>query len=343
MTRHARAGRALDHSAAGLVIALLSAATFGASGTFARPLLDAGWSPGAAVALRTGAAGLVLLPIALVQLRGRFAVATRSWRRVVAFGVVGVTGAQFCYFAAVDRLPVGIALLIEYLGPVVLVVATSISRRTAPPRMTVVGAVVATAGLFFVLDLTGEVDLDPIGIAFALTAALCVAGYFHLSAQPAEDVPPVALASGGLLVGAAALTIAGFVGVLPFTANTDDVDMFGTTRPWWVPMAVIVLVATAFAYVTGIVAATRLGARVASFVGLFEVMFAVVLAWILLDEVPTVIQGVGGMLIIAGVVLVRLEGTAPSGDGRDDLLGDQPQMIEVGEVEDLQVAPLRAR
>lgn len=341
----------LEHPAAGLVIALLSAATFGASGTFARPLLDAGWSPGAAVALRTGAAGLVLLPVAVAQLRGRFTAAFRSWRRVLAFGIAGVAGAQFCYFAAVDRLPVGIALLIEYLGPVVLVVATSVHRRSVPPRLTVIGAVVATSGLFFVLDLTGDVDLDPIGIAFALTAALCVAGYFHLSAQPADDVPPVALASAGLLVGAAALMFAGFVGALPFTANTDDVDLFGTTRPWWVPMAVIVLVATAFAYVTGIVAATRLGARLASFVGLFEVMFAVVLAWLLLDEVPTVIQAIGGVLIVAGVILVRLEGRAVaigapgsgSGDRGEHLVGDESDVVEVGEVEDLQVAPFGAR
>jgi drug/metabolite transporter (DMT)-like permease len=342
--------RALDHPAAGLITALLSAATFGASGTFARPLLDAGWSPGAAVALRTGAAGAVLLPIAVAQLWGRFAVALRSWRRVVAFGLVGVTGAQFCYFAAVDRLPVGIALLIEYLGPVVLVIATSVARRTFPPRLTVAGAVVATAGLFFVLDLTGDGHLDPVGIAFAFTAALCVAGYFHLSAQPADDVPPVALAAGGLLVGAAALTLAGLVGALPFTANTHDVDLFGTVRPWWVPMAIIVLVATAFAYVTGIVAATRLGARVASFVGLFEVLFAVVLAWMLLDEVPTVIQGVGGVLILVGVVLVRAEGTARvastelgSLHGGQHLLGDETEVVEVAQVEDLQVAPLGPR
>lgn len=314
MRRHA------DHPAAGLVIALASAATFGASGTFARPLLDAGWSPGAAVALRTGAAGLVLAPAAWLRLRGSGRAAVRSWRRLVIFGLAGVAGAQLCYFAAVDRLPVGIALLIEYLGPVILVVATSAARRSLPQRSTIIGAVVATSGLFFVLDPGGEGDLDPVGILFALTAAVCVAAYYHLSAQPDDGLPPVALASGGLLVGAAALVSAGVLGILPFEATAADVDLFGTTRPWWVPMAVIVLVATAFAYVTGIVAAGRLGARVASFVGLFEVLFAVVLAWVLLDEVPTVVQAFGGALIVAGVILVRLESTpAPVSEVRDSV------------------------
>jgi len=274
-------------------------------------------------------------------LRGRGRLLLRAWPRLVAFGIVGVAGAQLCYFAAVERLPVGIAILIEFLGPVLLVVATSARQRALPPRLTVVGAAVAIGGLFLVLDLTGSSDLDPVGIAFALTAAVAVAGYFHLAGHVASDsLPPVALASGGLLTGAAVLTLAGLTGILPFDATTADVDLFGTARAWWVPMAVIVLASTAFAYVTGILAATLLGARVASFVALLEVLFAVIVAWVLLDEVPTAIQGLGGALIVAGVALVRLEGAPPSGDGGEDLGGDEAQVVEVGEVEDLQVAPL---
>lgn len=314
MSSRVQSSRALDHPAAGLVVAVLSAAAFGVSGTFARPLLEAGWTPGAAVALRTAAAGAVVLPAALWALRGRSRLLWRAWPRVLAFGAVGVAGAQLCYFAAVERLPVGIAILIEFLGPVLLVIATSLASRAVPPRLTIVGAVVAIGGLFLVLDLTGSSHLDPVGIGYALMAAVCAAGYFHLAGQVDDDpLPPVALAAGGLLTGAAILATAGLVGVLPFGASTADVDLFGTQRPWWVPMAVIVLVATSFAYVTGVVAATLLGARVASFVALLEVMFAVVAAWVLLDEVPVVIQGFGGLLILVGVALVRLEG-APSAD-----------------------------
>ena len=342
--------RTLDHPAAGLVVAVLSAATFGMSGTFARPLLSSGWSPGAAVAVRTAVAGAVLLPAAACAMRGRGRLLIRAWPRLLAFGIVGVAGAQLCYFAAVERLPVGIAILIEFLGPVLLVIATSAAHRAFPPRLTILGAAVAIGGLFLVLDLTGSSDLDPLGIAFALTAAVAVAGYFHLAGHVAADsLPPVALASGGLLTGAAILAVAGLVGILPFDATTADVDLFGTARAWWVPMAVIVLASTAFAYVTGILAATLLGARVASFVALLEVLFAVVAAWVLLDEVPTIIQGFGGALIVAGVALVRLEGTPgdvpgpTSGDRGQDVLGDEPNVVEVGEVEHLQVAPLGPR
>ena len=97
-----------------------------------------------------------------------------------------------------------------------LVIATSAAHRAFPPRLTILGAAVAIGGLFLVLDLTGSSDLDPLGIAFALTAAVAVAGYFHLAGHVAADsLPPVALASGGLLTGAAILaatatTVMGF-------------------------------------------------------------------------------------------------------------------------------------
>jgi drug/metabolite transporter (DMT)-like permease len=69
----------------------------------------------------------------------------------------------------------------------------------------------------------------------------------------------------------------------------------------------VVLVATAFAYLSSLLGAVRLGSRVASFVGLIEVLFAVVFAWLLLGQVPTYLQAIGGAFIVAGVVLVKLE------------------------------------
>lgn len=305
-----------NHPSAGLVIAILSAGAFGTSGIFARPLLDAGWSPGAAVALRTGAAGVVLLPLALRRIRGRVGGAARSWKRLVAFGIVGVAGTQLFFFAAVDRLPVGIALLIEYMGPVLLVGLTWAYTRKRPSKSTIAGAAIAVAGLFLVLDLTGASSLDPVGILFASAAAFCIAGYFAMSATIDENLPPVALAAGSLLVGTIALGLAGLVGALPFNATGGNVDMFGNSQPWWVPMAVVVLVSTSFAYVSGIAAATRLGARVASFVGLLEVVFTVLLAWLLLNEVPKLIQGCGGALILVGLILVRRDDQAQDAGAR---------------------------
>lgn len=304
---HRRRGR-LEHPATGLVLALASAAAFGGSGPFVKPLLEAGWSPSAAVAVRAGAAGLLLLPLALAAVRWQPTALSSAWREVLPYGLVAVAGTQLCYFAAIERLPVGVALLIEYLGPVLLVLYTWGITRKRPSPVTLVGAVVATGGLFFVLDLTGATDLDALGVAWALAAAVCLACYFALSARGGNggsELPVLALTAAGLLVGAVATATVGLVGLVPLTAATGNVDLFGWSVSWLVPMTVIVVISTSFAYVSGVEAATQLGARLASFVGLVEVIFAVLLSWALLDEVPTVVQALGGALILAGVILVR--------------------------------------
>jgi drug/metabolite transporter (DMT)-like permease len=308
-----------DHRFAGLAVALASAAAFGLSGPFVKPLLEAGWSPAAAVAVRAGVGGLALVPFAISGLRASTgsavdpAVRKGAWRLSVAFGVVAVAAMQLCYFSAVDRLPVGIALLIEYLGPVLLVAWTWSTTRKRPPVITLAGTAVATGGLFLVLDLTGASDLDPVGIAWAMGAAVCLACYFAFSAHGGGDaLPALTFTAIGLLVGSATITVVALVGLVPLHATAGDVDLLDATVPWWTPMGFVAVVSTAFAYVSGVRAAGMLGARLASFVGLVEVVFAVLVGWILLDEVPTAIQAVGGALIVAGVVLVR------AGEGEDD-------------------------
>jgi drug/metabolite transporter (DMT)-like permease len=80
----------------------------------------------------------------------------------------------------------------------------------------------------------------------------------------------------------------------------------GTAVPWWLPAIVLGAVTSAVAYGTGVVAARGLGSRLASFVALFEVVGAVLFAWLLLGELPRVAQLAGGVLIIVGVVVVKL-------------------------------------
>ncbi len=292
----------------GLVLALLSAAAFGASGPFMKPLLEAGWSPVAAVAARAGLAGLVLLVPALMALHGRYRLLLQHARFIVAYGLIAVMGTQVLYFAAIERLPIGVALLIEYSAPVLLVLLAWARTRRAPAAVTILGTLLSIAGLVLVIGPSGLGDLDPLGIAFAAGAAACLACYFLLSATPTEGLPPVVLVCAGLLVGAATLLVIGVTGLLPLTVTLEPVTLLGTDGvPWFVPLAVVVLVSTAFAYLTGLVGAARLGSRVASFVGLSEVLFAVLLSWLLLGEVPTLMQALGGLLVVGGVIAIKLE------------------------------------
>ena len=110
----------------------------------------------------------------------------------------------------------------------------------------------------------------------------------------------------GLLYAAVLLGVAGLVGVLPMTASLDDVTLADHRLAWWIPVIALGLITAAFAYATGIAAVRRLEPRLASFVALTELLAAIVAAWLMLDQVPDRIQLVGGALVLAGVIVVKL-------------------------------------
>ena len=293
----------------GLVIALVAAATFGLSGALAKPLLESGWSPAAAVTARVLIGGIVLAPVAVIALHGRWTTLWRARWRVLAMAVIGVAGTQLAYFGAIERIPVGTAVLIEYMAPLLLVAWAWARGRRMPKRVVLVGSVVALAGLILVVNPGGSARLDVLGLTLALTAMVGCAIYYLVAAQPSEGLPAVALAGFGLLLGGVLLGAVGLSGLVPFSTSTTDVAMFGGTVPWWLPLVIIGVVATAIAYSTSIAASEMLGSRLASFVGLLEVVAATFYAWLLLGEQLTVPQLIGGVLILIGIAFVRSEKT----------------------------------
>ncbi|MEV4823749.1 DMT family transporter [Micromonospora sp. NPDC049274] len=293
--------------AVGAALALLSAVTFATSGTFARSLIEAGWSAEAAVIARVGVAALVLAIPALLSLRGRWHVLRSNSAAVVLFGLLGVALAQVCFFNAVRYLPVGIALLLEYLGIILVVVWMWLRHGQRPRRLTVAGSAAALCGLAFVLDITGTAGFHPVGLLWGLGAAFGLAGYFVLAGRVDPRLPSVAMASGGMAVGAAVLLLVGLTGLLPLRATFGEVTFAGHRTTWLLPIVGLTLVAAVIAYLTGIAGTRILGPRLSSFVGLTEVLFAVLIAWLFLDELPTAWQLFGGVLIVAGVALVRLD------------------------------------
>jgi drug/metabolite transporter (DMT)-like permease len=295
---------------AGLIAALASAISFSTSGAFIKPLLEAGWSPAAAVTARALTAGLVLLPFVLVSLRGRWSAAWRGRWRILGMGLIGVAFTQAAYFAAIRRIPVSTALLIEYLAPLLLVGFAWATTRRMPRATVLLGSALAVGGLILVIGPGALQAVDPAGLAIAFGAAIGCALYFAIAARPADDLPPVALAGAGLLLAGVVLGLVGATGLLPFATTFGDVPLFGTPLPWWLPLLVVAVIGTAVAYATGITASAILGSRLASFIGLLEVVSASLLAWLLLDEKLTPLQFVGGALILGGIAAVKADRTA---------------------------------
>lgn len=288
----------------GLAVALLAALGFSTSGPAVKPLLEAGWSPGGAMLVRLGIGSVLLLVPALRALHGRYHLLRDEWRALLLFGVLSIGCGSTLYYLAVDRLPVAVALLVEYTAPLLLLALSWLRTRRRPPAAVLAGAAVAAAGLVLVLDVSGHLRLDPIGLAYAAVAAVGNASYWALTAKPLT-VPPVTLAGAGMVIGAVAVGLLGVAGVLPVAMPAVQVVVLGAHLSWLVPVLVVGTVATAIAFGISAISVRMLGERVASFVGLAEVLFSVVLAWLLLGEAPLPVQVLGAVLVVVGVTLVR--------------------------------------
>ena len=299
-------GRPASRLGAGLLLAVVSAVSFGLSGALARGLFDAGWSAGSVTLVRVGLAAAVVVPFGLAALRGRWWLLRRNARLVLVYGSLAVAGAQFCYFSAIQHMQVGPAILIEYTAPAAVVVWLWVRQGQRPGRLTLLGAALAAAGLVLVLDLLSGAELSTVGVLWALGAMVGCASHFVISAQDDDGLPPLALAGGGLAVGALVLGLLALVGVLPTGAATDPASYAGQSFAWWLPVLALGLVTAAVAYVSGVAANRRLGSRLGSFVALLEVLASVCWAWWLLDELPGAAQLLGGLLILGGVVAVKL-------------------------------------
>ncbi|MEV0173753.1 EamA family transporter [Streptomyces sp. NPDC050803] len=294
----------------GLGLALISALAFGGSGVAAKPLIEAGLDPLHVVWLRVTGAALVMLPLAV---RHR-ALLRRRPALLAGFGLLGVAGVQAFYFASISRIPVGVALLVEYLAPALVLGWVRFVQRRPVTRAAALGVVLAVGGLACVVEIWSGLGFDALGLLLALGAACCQVGYFVLSDQgtdAAEQAPdPLGVIAYGLLVGAAVLTVVARPWTMDRSVLTDTVDMNGTLVAAGVLLAWIVLVATVLAYVTGVVSVRRLSPQVAGVVACLEAVIATVLAWVLLGEHLSAPQIIGGAVVLLGALIAQ--STAPA-------------------------------
>ncbi|MFI0908351.1 EamA family transporter [Streptomyces sioyaensis] len=302
--RASRRSGATGGRGAGLGIALLSALAFGGSGVAAKPLISAGLEPLQVTWLRVAGAALVMLPVAW---RHR-ALPRRRPALLAGFGLLAVAGVQACYFAALSRIPVGVALLIEYLAPALVLGWVRFVQKRPVTRAAAAGVVLAVGGLACVVEVWSGLSFDAVGLALALGAACCQVGYFVLSDHGTDGddaADPLGVIAYGLLLGAVVLTPIARPWGMHWQLLGGGADMNGTRVPAALLLAWIVLVATVAAYLTGVVSIRRLSPQVAGVVACLEAVIATVLAWFLLGEHLSAPQLVGGLVVLAGAFIAQ--------------------------------------
>ncbi|MFG2001579.1 DMT family transporter [Spirillospora sp. NPDC048911] len=290
----------------GLALAVFSSVCFGASGPFGKALIGAGLTPLQAVWLRIAGAALVLVPLVLV-LRGAAGLRTLRphLRPVIAYGITGVAGCQAFYFVAASRLPVGIAILLEFTGPLLVLAWIRLVRRAPVHRTAALGITVAMIGLAMVVQVWAGLRLDALGLAAGLGAAACQAAYFLLVERLTGGVDPLVTTAAGAVIAAAALTAIAAPWALPWDVLTARVPVGGHTAPGWTLAAWIIVVSTVLAYLAGVAAVQRLSAEVAGAICYTEAVAATLIAWAALGEHLAPVQMVGGAVVLTGAFLAQ--------------------------------------
>ena len=292
----------------GYLFGLLAALLFGANGSVQKVVLESGLDPAQVTQFRTLGTFIISGAVLLVIDRSAFRI---GWRQVGTMAILGVAGLallQVTYAYAIQLLPVGIALLLEYLAvPVVALIALVFFKERVKPRIWIsIGCVVV--GLAIVAQIWAS-HLDPFGVLMALAAAATLAIYFIVGERQVTATSPLAVAFW--TSGFAALFWAFFSGwwnVDP-AIFTKPVSLTGNLAaivlPLGVPFAWLIVMGSFLPFLLSFSAIGRLKATAGGIVASSEVIFAFVVAWLWLGEQLTVFQLVGAAIVLAGIVLAQ--------------------------------------
>jgi drug/metabolite transporter (DMT)-like permease len=302
--------------ARGLALVVLGAVLFVQNAGVSRVALRAGVDPASLTSIRVTGTVLVLLVVAAVfrrdalrPPRGRLAVL------IVAHGLFGVAALQWTYFVAIDRLPVGMALLLEYQAPLLVALWARFVQREQVRRRLWLGLALAWGGLAPATGIWRGLQVDAVGIAAGLGAAVCFAAYFLIGEHGVGLLDPLRVILWSFLCAAVALNVVHPVTSLPVGLLDDRVSLLGRlgehTAPVWTVLVWIIVVGTVFPFGVELVALRHLRATTVTMVAMLEPIGVSALGWVWFAESLDAVALVGGVAVVAGIVLAQSARRAP--------------------------------
>lgn len=296
------------HPRLGYALVVAGAILFGLNGGVSRVAMGAGLEPGEFTTVRvTGAAVVFVLYAACFRRSALRRPRGTALLLVMALGLVGIAALQLTYNVAITRLPLGIALLLEYLAPVLVVLWVRFVRKeNVHPRMWVAVAL-AVLGLAVVGQVWNGLQLDGWGVVMALLAAVSFATYFLLGERNVGLDDPLRVILWAFLVATVAMNL--FQPIWETPQLPGSTSLLGrldehAVNPW-VPIAMVVVLGTVAPFFLQLVALRHLPASIVVVVAMLEPVIANVLGWAWFRETLAPVQVVGAAAVIVGIVLAQ--------------------------------------
>lgn len=302
--------------AVGFALVLLGATLFIVNAGVSRVTLRNGVDPLTLTSIRVTGTALVLLLAAVLFHRSALRPPTgRLGVLLVAHGLIGVAALQWTYFVAIDRLPVGMALLLEYQAPILVALWARFVQKEAVRSRMWLGLALAMLGLAAATGVGGDVRFDTLGIIAGFGAAVSFAAYFLIGEHGVAQIDPLRVILWSFLVATVALNLVSPVTAFDTSLLDDPASLLGRLDefelPLWSLLAWVVVLGTLVPFGVELLALRHLRATTVTMIAMVEPVGVIALGWAWFYESLTVFATIGCVAVVAGIVLAQSARRAP--------------------------------
>jgi len=291
----------------GEILTLLGAIAFSFNGVIAKLVLTSGLSSMRLTQVRCGGAFIFLSLYMFLRYRDKLKAKRAELPWLFAYGIIGFLLVQALYFVAITRLNVSVALILEFTAPIWIVLWLRFVKHKVVPQLMWIAIFLAFSGLVLIAQVWKGQTLDPIGVAAALLDGIVLAAFFLLGEKLTAKRDVESLIVYGFGFATVGLAIAMPLWSYPTEIFTQSMNLQGRfdafNLPGWVLIAWVIIMGTIVPYLLVVKGLKLLSASTSSVMGMAEPVLAGVFAWIWLSETWNLIQLVGGVTVIIGIIL----------------------------------------
>jgi drug/metabolite transporter (DMT)-like permease len=295
--------------ALGYAMVISAALLFALNGTVSKVVLQSGISSLELTQVRATGAFLAFALVLALTRRESLRLTRRELPYLVVFGVAGVALVQWLYFVSIGRLPIGIALLIEYIAPILIAIWAWAVFKESIRRRIWVALGLAIVGLAVVVEVWRGIVLDGVGVAAALAAAVAYAVYVLMAERAVRRRDPASLTAFGFLFAALFWAAVQPVWRFPVGRVDDSVSLLGHmerfTLPVWLLLLYVVVAGTMITFLLVAAALRHISATRVGIVAMLEPVAASAVAFLWLGESFGTAQLAGGAIVLTAILLAQ--------------------------------------
>jgi drug/metabolite transporter (DMT)-like permease len=306
------------HATRGTLLSIAAAALFGLGAIVSKVALSSGIQPVRLTALRCTGAAVILFIYILATRPSLLRIRRTDLPMLITLGLTGAALVQYLFFTAIDRVPVGIALLLEFTAPFLIALYSRLALGHPVTRRSAIAIGLGIGGLALVAKVWTDTGLDPIGVAAGLAASACLAAFMMIGKTALVTHHPITLSFWMFAVAAVFWAIAApWWQFDPGTLGQKGslLGTFGSySLPVWMVLLWVILFGTLAPYTVELVALQYLTPTVKGVTGMSEPLIAAAIAWAWLGQSLDGIQLVGFAVTIIGIIRIARVATIETTD-----------------------------